>query len=94
MQKLVNLNPANGAGRGGSPSAAKMNLAALVIPGVASLVCVIVGLLTLHEYCLDGGGFAAHAASPSPPPLPPRRPSRRPSINNPLAPRSASSRAL
>ena len=65
MQKLVNLNPANGAGRGGSPSAAKMHLAALVIPGVASLVCVIVGLLTLHEYCLDGGGFAAHAASPS-----------------------------
>ena len=41
-----------------------MNLAALVIPGVASLVCVIVGLLTLHEYCLDGSG-AAHAASPS-----------------------------
>ena len=29
----------------------QMNLAAMVVPGVISGVCVLVGVMTLHEYC-------------------------------------------
>ena len=63
MQRLVNLSPAENAGGlafkyGRSSSKAhvmQMNLAALVVPGVISGVCVLVGLMTLHEYCAGAG---------------------------------------
>ena len=66
MQRLVNLGPAENAGSlafkyGRSSSKAhvmQMNLAALVVPGVISGVCVLVGLMTLHEYCAGAGSKA------------------------------------
>ena len=35
-----------------NPHIFRMNLAALVVPGIITGVCVLVGLMTLHEYCL------------------------------------------
>ena len=66
MQRLVNLGPGTNAGDhaskyGRTSSQAhvmQMNLAALVVPGVISGVCVLVGLMTLHEYCVDPGSRA------------------------------------
>ena len=59
VQKLINLRPP-GASGGTRPTTRphifRMNLAALVIPGVITVVCVLVGLMTLHEYCLGEPG--------------------------------------
>ena len=56
MQRLVNLGPANTYGRTSSKAhVMQMNLAALVVPGVISGVCVLVGVMTLHEYCAGAG---------------------------------------
>ena len=56
MQRLVNLGPASKYGRTSSKAhVMQMNLAALVVPGVISGVCVLVGLMTLHEYCAGAG---------------------------------------
>ena len=63
VQRLVNLGPASKYGRTSSKAyVMQLNLAALVVPGVISGVCVLVGLMTLHEYCAGagskaGGGF-------------------------------------
>ena len=64
MQRLVNLAPEMNAGDHASmygrtsskANVMQMNLAALVVPGVISGVCVLVGLMTLHEYCVDSRG--------------------------------------
>jgi signal transduction histidine kinase/CheY-like chemotaxis protein len=40
----------------------QMNLAALVVPGVISGVCVLVGLMTLHEYCAGAGAESLGSA--------------------------------
>jgi len=56
VQRLVNLGPASKYGRTSSKAhVMQMNLAALVVPGVISGVCVLVGLMTLHEYCAGAG---------------------------------------
>ena len=56
MQRLVNLSPeiAKRTPKSSRQHVVQMNLAALVVPGVISFVCVLVGLMTLHEYCVGG----------------------------------------
>ncbi len=63
MQRLVNLGPASKYGRTSSKAhVMQMNLAALVVPGVISGVCVLVGLMTLHEYCAGAGAQSLGSA--------------------------------
>ena len=63
MQRLVNLGPASKYGRTSSKAhVMQMNLAALVVPGVISGVCVLVGLMTLHEYCAGAGAHSLGSA--------------------------------
>ena len=63
MQRLVNLGPASKYGRTSSKAhVMQMNLAALVVPGVISGVCVLVGLMTLHEYCASAGAESLGSA--------------------------------
>ena len=54
MQKLISLRPPGSPGtrHATNPHIFRMNLAALVVPGIITGVCVLVGLMTLHEYCL------------------------------------------
>ena len=54
VQKLISLRPPGSPGtrHATSPHIFRMNLAALVVPGIITGVCVLVGLMTLHEYCL------------------------------------------
>ena len=54
VQKLISLRPPGSPGtrHATSPQIFRMNLAALVVPGIITGVCVLVGLMTLHEYCL------------------------------------------
>jgi len=54
VQKLISLRPPGSPGtrHATNPHIFRMNLAALVVPGIITGVCVLVGLMTLHEYCL------------------------------------------
>ena len=49
MQKLASLRSPRF--KNNTSHMRRMNLAALVVPGIITAVCVMVGLLTLHEYC-------------------------------------------
>jgi hypothetical protein len=79
VQRLVNLDPDHGGKAQRNDSRAqlvRMNLAALVVPCVISCVCVLVGLMTLNEYCLfagDGDGDASAAFAESVPHSPQKR---------------------
>ena len=49
MQKLAGLSSPRF--KNNTSHMRRMNLAALVVPGIITAVCVMVGLVTLHEYC-------------------------------------------
>ena len=49
MQKLASLRSPRF--KNNTSHMRRMNLAAVVVPGIITVVCVMVGLLTLHEYC-------------------------------------------
>jgi signal transduction histidine kinase/CheY-like chemotaxis protein len=49
VQKLVSLRSPRF--KNNTSHMRRMNLAALVVPGIITVVCLMVGLLTLHEYC-------------------------------------------